>query len=192
MILATYSDGSTAGITTGYVASIAHGERLDTVGEQTVTITYEGKIATFTITVNEVEEIVEEEILTEESTYEEDGTYVENVILQTSVDDFLANFNDEYIVEISDEETEYIGTGMTVTIKKLENSVLHIVSTLEVVIMGDVTGDGIANISDIFEINKARLNTLTLEGAKAKAANMNKDTEIDFLDILEVNKLRTF
>lgn len=190
VIQVTYNDESTEDITEGFTSNPANGTVLNSTGRQTVVITYEGKTAQFSIIVNEAES--EENVLTEESEYEEDGTYIENVLLKTSIDDFLANFNSVYTVTVSNENAEYIGTGMTVTIKKLENSVLHIVSTLEVVIMGDVTGDGIANISDIFEINKARLNTITLQGAKEKAANMNKDSGIDFLDILEVNKLRSF
>ncbi len=187
VITVHYSDNTTQDITRGYTSNPANGTEFTTSGRKTITITYEGKTATFTVTVNESQE---ESILREESTYEEDGTYIKNVLLKTGIREFLSNFNSSYVIELSDENAEYVGTGMEVTVKKLQNSVLNVITVLEVVIKGDITGDGIANISDIFEINKVRLHTSTLEGAKAIAADMNNDTEINFLDILQVNNLR--
>ena len=49
-LTATYSDGSTVSVTSGYTVS---GFTSATAGEKTVTVTYEGKTATFTVTVNE-------------------------------------------------------------------------------------------------------------------------------------------
>ncbi len=184
VILATYSNGLTQDVTEGYESDPAEGTILETIGRQKVTITYEGKTTQFTVIVSEEE--TDEDILTEESTYEINEEFIENVLLKTTIRRFLSNFNNEYTVTLSNENAEYVGTGMVVTVKKLQ----EVVKVLEIVIMGDVTGDGVANMLDILAINNVRLDMGTLAGAKAKAADMNNDSEINFSDILLVNNFR--
>ena len=55
-ITATYSDGTTVTLTEGFTLRAVD---MATAGTKTVTVTYEGKTATFDITVNEVVEVVE-------------------------------------------------------------------------------------------------------------------------------------
>jgi len=189
VLIGTYSNGDTEDITRGYTSSPANGAVLNTTGRKTITITYEGLTTTFTVTVNPAGTVPEPgDILTEESTYEINESFIENVLLKTTIRNFISNFNNEYSVTLSDENAEYVGTGMQVTVKKLQ----EVVKVLEIVIKGDTTGDGVADMLDIFAINNVRLNMGTLEGAKAKAADMNNDSEINFLDILRVNDLREF
>lgn len=49
VLKASYSDGSTKDITSGYTCSPS---KLSTAGKQTITVTYNGKTATFSVTVN--------------------------------------------------------------------------------------------------------------------------------------------
>jgi hypothetical protein len=48
----------------------------------------------------------------------------------------------------------------------------------------------VANIEDIFIVNKVRLKNSVLQGAKAVAADVNLDGAIDILDIFKINKYR--
>ena len=49
VLVATYENGTTEEITEGFICAPT---TLNTIGEQTITVTYEGKTATFTVTVN--------------------------------------------------------------------------------------------------------------------------------------------
>ena len=102
------------------------------------------------------------------------------------MDEFLANFNENYTVTVDKQDSEYVGTGMVVTVTYEET----LVAELVVVIKGDIDGNGIVTMKDIFEANKARTNTITLSDAKMKAADITGDGIITFKDMLKMNVLR--
>lgn len=73
VLTASYSDGSTADILSGYTVS---GYDMTTVGVQTITVTYGEMTATFTITVNEVVEELEIKAITPSASEANVGTTI--------------------------------------------------------------------------------------------------------------------
>ena len=76
-----------------------------------------------------------------------------------------------------------VGTGFKVSITN--NSKTEV---LEVVIIGDSSGDGVINALDLLQVQKNILGLSTLNGANAQAADTSKDGNINALDLLQVQK----
>ena len=79
--------------------------------------------------------------------------------------------------------TGLIGTGDTITITNGE-----VTSTYNIVIYGDVSGDGEVTVLDLLKIQKHILGYTLLNGAFNKAADASHDSEITVLDLLKVQK----
>lgn len=79
--------------------------------------------------------------------------------------------------------TGVIGTGDTITITNGE-----VTSTYNIVIYGDVSGDGEVTVLDLLKIQKHILGYTLLNGAFNKAADASHDSEITVLDLLKVQK----
>ncbi len=126
-------------------------------------------------------------------TVDSDTEYLTGVKAQTTVEDFksiLLNNNDEYkaVVKSSKREvtTGYVGTGMFVQIQDKEGNVVKDANgnllVYEIVVKGDVNGDGSADSLDTVLIKSHRAEVKTLNGAALKAADLNDDNSIDFTD----------
>lgn len=76
-----------------------------------------------------------------------------------------------------------IATGDKITINNEENT-----ETLEVVIKGDTSGDGVINALDLLQVQKNILGTYTLTGAYLEAADTSKDGMVNALDLLQIQK----
>ena len=132
------------------------------------------------------EKYIEEIKITEEK-------YITNIQPNTELKELLKEIksivNDTSITVNDDnrvlEDTDIIKTGQKVTIGEEPNS-----STYITVVLGDVNGDGAANIRDILRINRHRLNRITLENECFIAANVNKDDKVNINDILKINRYR--
>lgn len=83
--------------------------------------------------------------------------------------------------EITDTST-IVTTGMKV--KLVIDDVVQ--DELEICIMGDVSGDGVIDITDILYIRANILGTYTIENAAAVSAELNEDGMIDITDILYI------
>ena len=77
----------------------------------------------------------------------------------------------------------FIGTGDKVSINNKETT-----ETLDVVIKGDTSGDGIINALDLLQVQKNILGTYSLTGAYLEAADTSKDNVVNALDLLQVQK----
>ena len=62
--------------------------------------------------------------------------------------------------------------------------------TLIVVQYGDTNGDGVADLKDILQINKHRLNKSLLINEFIIAGDVNFDNAVDLKDLLQINKFR--
>ena len=58
------------------------------------------------------------------------------------------------------------------------------------VLTGDANEDGKADIRDILQINKHRLNKGQITGYALWAADVNEDGQVDIKDILQINRYR--
>ncbi len=76
-----------------------------------------------------------------------------------------------------------IGTGFKVVIDNFEKS-----ETLEVIINGDTSGDGIINALDLLQVQKNILGTYTLSGSYKLAGDTSDDGVVNALDLLQVQK----
>jgi len=126
----------------------------------------------------------------------EEKLLIENVQPEITINEFIKNIETNAteikITEISTEklqETEVIEgtikTGMKVTFKLGEE-----IRQYQIVVKGDVNGDGEANIKDIFAINSHRLSKINLMGVYEIAGDVNEDGEANIKDILEINSYR--
>ena len=76
-----------------------------------------------------------------------------------------------------------IGTGFKVVINNSSS-----VETLEVVIKGDTSGDGVVNALDLLQVQKNILGTYSLSGAYQMAGDTSSDGSINALDLLQIQK----
>jgi len=60
--------------------------------------------------------------------------------------------------------------------------------TLEIVIKGDTSGDGVINALDLLQVQKNILGTYILTGAYLEAADTSKDNQVNALDLLQIQK----
>ncbi len=76
-----------------------------------------------------------------------------------------------------------IATGFKVVVNNSSS-----VETLEVVIKGDTSGDGVINALDLLQVQKNILGTYNLSGAYSLAGDTSGDGVINALDLLQVQK----
>ena len=126
---------------------------------------------------------------------EEDNNYLNIFKRNNTIKDIEDNINVDGKIEVYKDEEKItdknvkLGTGMEIKVTTGNKTV-----TYKVVIMGDITGDGIVDISDILQANKHRLKRITLENEYFKAGNVTKakegEEDINLQDIFAINKYR--
>ena len=115
-----------------------------------------------------------------------DGDYIINIQPDTKYTDFLKEFGSGTEFTVNENGNMVTGENLIKTGQVLTAS--NVSYTL--VVLGDTNGDGKANINDIMQINKHRLNINQLDGEYNAAGDVNKDGTINIQDILELNKYR--
>ena len=128
--------------------------------------------------------------------YSVENGYVFGVNTKTPVESFknqlLPNNKYKLIIKLNDEiiseEIEYVTTGMTIEVVDENNEIIldseQNELKFEIVVTGDINGDGQANGYDTLKI-KAHRNEVEgslLEGCEFKAADINKDGYVNFID----------
>ncbi|MBQ1967546.1 MAG: bacterial Ig-like domain-containing protein, partial [Clostridia bacterium] len=171
-IFAIYNNGSSATITEGFTLSDVD---MSTAGTKTVTVTYEGKTATFEITVIEAVQIVERFEIVGGATVKTQGGVNYIVGLQPSLT--KAKFQSTYTeyenvtVEIKMTTARYLGTGSTVTVKSKATG--EVIKEYVIVIYGDVDGTATINARDSLAVmNSISGAADSLTGAAKLAANV--------------------
>ena len=139
-----------------------------------------GNTKTAEISVMEIGEIFKE------NTYKVNRNYIVNIQPKTTYENFIKNIatNSEYKVTEDNQEATgntIIKTGQKLTIGD---------QTFTLVVIGDTNGDGQANIKDILDINKHRLNKAQLVNEYLQAGDINEDGKVNLRDILQINKYR--
>lgn len=121
------------------------------------------------------------------SGYRYESGYISNIEVGTSVSDLKSNLESKGVsVAVLNESgavvDDTVKTGYKVTISGTTTE------TLEVVIYGDVSGDGEINALDLLKVQKDILGSSKLKGAYKKAADVSKDGTINALDLLKIQK----
>lgn len=115
-----------------------------------------------------------------------DGNYIINIQPNTKYTEFLKEFSSDTEFTIT-EDGEAIGGGNLI---KTGQVLTYGNISYTLVVLGDTNRDGQANIQDIMQINKHRLNKSQLTGCNLKAGDVNKDGTITIQDIMQLNKYR--
>lgn len=117
------------------------------------------------------------------------GTYITGVTPETKAADLLAGFKCEggtlkVLNAAGAEQTDVVGTGNKLGI--YVNGTL--VATKEIVIYGDVNGDGKINVLDAILINRYTIGLYNINGTYLTAADVNRDGKVNVLDAIIINR----
>lgn len=146
-------------------------------GEAKIIITTEDSNIIKEVNVTVIEKINEDEISFDESLKIQGNKISGWNIKELTVNDIKEKINTNYTIEIYNKddklltENEIVGTGSK--IKILDNDVLKI--KFEIVIYGDVNGDGKINSIDLLVLQRHILEIEKLNGVFLTAGNTNKD-----------------
>ncbi len=145
-----------------------------------------GNIASKTIEITNIKK--EPEKLTISATnYKIDGNYITNIKPETKVSEVKNDIksNREYEIQKRDgtklTDNDIVATGYKVKFATGE--------TYEIVVNGDVSGDGKITITDVAKIKKHIINTETLTGAYLKAGDVNENDTITITDLAKIKKV---
>ena len=117
--------------------------------------------------------------------------YISKITIGTSIDSFINKLMTTYktiSVNIKDKNGNAKTSGQLVTGDKVIIVVGETTTTLEVVIYGDVDGNGVINVGDLLHIQKHILSLQKMTGPFEKSADINRDSKITVIDILSVQK----
>ena len=178
-IKAIMSDGTSSVLSSGFTLSSPN---MSSAGVKTVTVTYQGKTATFEVT---VKSRVPASITS--STYSISGGFISKIGAGTTVSQLLNGINEKAYCKVYKGNSEVsgstlIGTGMTV--KLLDGSTVK--QTLTIAVTGDTNGDGNITITDMLAVKSHLLKKSTLTGAAAKAADTSGDKAISITDFIQI------
>lgn len=160
------------------------------VGNNTINVTctsQSGDPRTYTITVVRMGMSTEQYTLTSDKFVI--GTYITGVNINTEVNEFLAGIK---CAEGSLKVLDASGVEKTGKLKTGDKLAVYVNGSLagmkEIVIYGDVTGDGAITIADLVRLNRHTLNVSKLSGCKLAAADVNKNGSVNIQDLVMINR----
>lgn len=117
------------------------------------------------------------------------GTYITGVNPQTQAADLIANMKCEgatlkVLNAAGAENTGVVGTGNKLAIYK--DGIM--VALKEIVVRGDVSGDGAITIADLVRVNRHTLKVSTLSGFQLAAADVNNNGSVNIQDLVLINR----
>lgn len=178
MVITAYYNNNTSGAVTDYTVS----GYTSTIGTKTITVSYGGKSATFTVTVNSR---VPSAITS--SKYTVSGTNISKIGAGTTVANLLNGLGEGFYCKVYNGSSVVsgntaVGTGMTVKI--MDGNTAK--ATYTIIVTGDTNGDGNITVTDMIAIKAHVLKKSTLSGAYATAADTNGDNGISITDFIQV------
>lgn len=117
------------------------------------------------------------------------GTYITGIAPGTSAADFVAGFKCEggtvkLLTAAGAESTGTVATGNKLGVY-VDGT---LVATKEIVIYGDVNGDGKVNVLDAIIINRYTINLSSINGVYLVGADVNRDGKVNVLDAIIINR----
>lgn len=163
-------------------ATMVSGYNANTVGSQTITVTYAGKTTSFKVT---VQSRVPDGITS--GTYNIGGGTISKIGAGTTVSQLLNGINEKAYCKVYKGNAEVsgdtpAGTGMEVRL--LDGSTVK--AKVTVVVTGDTNGDGNITITDMLAVKSHLLKKSTLSGAAGKAADTSGDKAISITDFIQI------
>lgn len=175
----TYNNGTSATVSTGWSIT---GYDKNKIGTQTITVTYQGQNATFTVTVKSK---VPNSITS--STYIVSGGYISKIPAGTTVNTLINGINEKQYIKVYKGNAEVSGNtkvGTGIIVKLMDGSTVK--QSVTVVVTGDTNGDGDISITDMIAVKAQILGKSKFEGAVAKAADTNGDNGISITDFIQI------
>lgn len=144
-----------------------------------------GEVRKYTITVAKTAEAVEEPVIN--TTYTVGTSTVSGISPQTSSDALIKGFNitngSAAVLKNGAAYSGTVGTGMTLIVYKSDKTVYY---SKNILIYGDINGDGKVTITDLAKAQKQILRLESLTGNYFTAADVNKDGKISILDLAKI------
>ncbi|MBQ8626230.1 MAG: SH3 domain-containing protein [Agathobacter sp.] len=118
------------------------------------------------------------------------GKYITGIQPGTTAEDFLNGITRHGGAEVKlldkngSQKTGTVGTGNVLAV--YGNG--ELVASYEIVIYGDVSGDGKVNTLDAIKLNRYTIGLVTLSGAYLEAANASRDSRVNTLDSIVINR----
>ncbi len=151
----------------------------------------EGNKTTREITITVFDDNITVPELIAKTSYENDNNYLRNIKLNTTIDEIINNIHSKHeavTVVIKNSSNNEKTDGVLKTGDKINIKVGSDEKEYEIVILGDVIGDGKIGLRDLLRVRRILLKTATLEGAYLKAADLNGDGKVTLIDLLRIQK----
>ena len=87
---------------------------------------------------------------------------------------------------LGDGEDKFVGTGSTITIYSTQGGVNIPLSTIKVVVKGDVTGDGVIDVLDLMVVELSANGYTSVTGVYNLAGDLSEDGTVDAADFQSV------
>lgn len=121
------------------------------------------------------------------SGYRYEVGYISNIEVGTNTGDLKSNLESKGVSVVITDSSGALVDGILKTGDKVTIAG-NTTETLEVVIYGDASGDGVIDALDLLKVQKDILGTNKLSGAYKLAGDASKDSTIDALDLLKIQK----
>lgn len=177
VVTAHYSNGTTQAISDYEILGYE-----TTPGEKRITITYDGKVVEFTVIVKtKIPQTISS------SVYKVSETEICKISIGTSIKEMLDSIEEKQYVKVFKKQTEVksdeiVGTGMTAKIMDGNT----VAKSYNIIVTGDVNGDGNATVTDMLAIKAHLLGKNKLSGEYATAADTSGDNAISITDFIQV------
>lgn len=151
--------------------------------------TYKINLEFIEANVGEIINLTPTEIITK-SNLVSDGKYILNLKEGSSVNDItnrILKVNNYLKVEVKDKKGNIKATSVATGDKLIMNNNGSL-TELELVVIGDGSGDGVVTIADLLLVQKYILKYNNLQGPYLKAIDVNNDNKISIVDLLLVQK----
>ena len=125
------------------------------------------------------------------SGYKYTSNYISGIAVGSDVSSIKANIESvggSNTVTIYNQSGSVVNNGIVATGYKIVINNSSNVETLEVIIRGDTSGDGVINALDLAQVQKKILGTYNLSGAYFLAGDTSGDGVINALDLAQVQK----
>lgn len=178
MVVTAYYNNNTSGVVTDYSVS----GYTSTPGTKTITVTYGGKNATFTVTVKSGVPLS-----ITSSKFTVSGNKISKISAGTTVSALLNGISEGAYCKVYSgnsvvSSSSNVGTGMVVKI--MDGNTIK--ASYTVIVTGDTNGDGNITVTDMIAIKAHVLKKSTLSGVYATAADTNGDSGISITDFIQV------
>ena len=184
-VTATYDNGTEKEVT-GY--KVTDGSNL-TKGKTSVTISYTENRVTQTTT--QAITVTQKLEISYEGYSEIENKYITNISPNTAIEEMLKGIKTNGTVKVYKDNKEVVNTKEVVsTGMKVEILLGNEKKELTTVVKGDTNGDGKSDLRDLLQVNKHRLNKITLKSEYLLAGDVNGDNKVDVRDLLQINKFR--